>query len=254
MSFYVVIPARYQSSRLPGKALLEIAGQPMIQHVYASVKNCGAEKIIVATDDERIYQKVIAFGGNACMTAITHPTGTDRIAEVAERFSLAADDVIVNVQGDKPLTSTANVQQVAENLNLHAPASIATLCEPCKTMQEILDPNVVKVVMDCDGFALYFSRSPIAWQQAFADANVPFSNPQAHLRHIGLYAYRVNFLEQYRKWGQCALERMESLEQLRALWYRAKIHVALAKEPSAFAVDTHDDLQHIRNLILQKRL
>ena len=241
MSFIAVIPARFGSMRLPGKPLLEIAGQPMIQHVYARALSSRAERVIVATDDQRIDDVVKGFGGECLMTSPDHPTGTDRLAEVADILGLAADAIIVNVQGDEPLLPASAIHQVADMLVTHSEASIATLCEPIHVLSDIEDPNQVKVVKSRSGRALYFSRTRIPGH--------PTLNAGTHYRHIGLYAYRAGFLREFRTWEPTPLEQFERLEQLRALEHDRLIQVDVALESIPPGVDTEQDLEMIRQYL-----
>ena len=218
MRFIAVIPARFGSTRLPGKPLLDIAGQPMIQHVYARAQSSRAERVFVATDDQRIEDVVKGFGGDCLMTASDHPTGTDRLAEVADLLGLAADAIMVNVQGDEPLLPASAIHQVADMLTSHPEACIATLCEPIQGVSDIDDPNQVKVVKSRSGRALYFSRARIPGH--------PTSAIGTHYRHIGLYAYRAGFLRDFRTWKPTRLEQFERLEQLRALEHDRLIQIA----------------------------
>ena len=238
MSFIAVIPARFGSTRLPGKPLLDIAGQPMIQHVYARALSSRAERVFVATDDRRIEDVVKAFGGDCLITASDHPTGTDRLAEVADVLGLAADTIVVNVQGDEPLIPASAIHQVADMLIVHPEASIATLCEPIHDVSDIDDPNQVKVVKSRSGRALYFSRARIPGHPTFAIGT--------HYRHIGLYAYRAGFLRDFRTWEPTPLERFERLEQLRALEHDRLIQVDVALESVPPGIDTEQDLVSIR--------
>ncbi len=250
MSFTVIIPARYASSRLPGKPLADIAGRPMIQHVYERAVASGAREVIVATDDTRIAEAVTAFGGRACMTAADHPSGSDRLAEVVTRLGFEDDALVVNLQGDEPLMPPSLVQQVADDLAAHGDAAMSTLCEPVTTAAELFDPHVVKVVMDRAGYALYFSRAVIPWDRdAFAVTTEELPANGRHYRHIGLYAYRAGFIKEYVQWPACELEQMESLEQLRVLWHGRRIHVAVAEEAPGPAVDTAADLQRVVQLL-----
>lgn len=247
MSFVVVIPARYGATRLPGKPLREIAGRPMIEHVWRRAVASGADEVIVATDDRRIAEVAEAFGARICMTAAAHPSGTDRIAEVVRVLALADERIVVNLQGDEPQMPPALIAQVAADLAGHVDASMATLCEPIEDAAEVFDPNVVKVVMDATGYALYFSRAPIPWlRDRFAESRtLSAAADERHYRHIGLYAYRAGFLREYVQWPACAPERMESLEQLRVLWHGRRIHVGLAAERPGRGVDTEEDLARI---------
>ncbi len=251
MRFKVIIPARYASTRLPGKPLRELAGKPMLQHVFERAQASGAEQVIIATDDERIRRAAHAFGAEVCMTSDAHASGTDRLAEAAQQLGLADDEIVVNLQGDEPLMPPALMRQVAENLAAHTDASVATVCTPVKSAEELFDVHVAKVVMSQQGNALYFSRAPIPWQRAaFAQSDEALPPHAEHYRHIGLYAYRVGFLQQFVTWPMCALEQTESLEQLRVLWNGHKIHVALACETPGPGVDTEQDLTRAHELLL----
>jgi 3-deoxy-manno-octulosonate cytidylyltransferase (CMP-KDO synthetase) len=239
--FIAVIPARYGSSRLPGKPLLQIAGKPMIEWVYRQTSSSGASEVIVATDDERIAAACRAFGAPVELTSAEHPSGTDRIAELARRFKWDDDQIVVNVQGDEPLISPLSIAQVARLLAWRPQATIATLMAPLGSDTEFRDPNIAKVVTDRDGWALYFSRAPIPWPR---DGGMPLVR-----RHIGLYAYRAAGLKAISDSPPCALEEAEKLEQLRALWLGFKIIVADAVEPPSPAVDTPEDLDKIRRIL-----
>jgi len=247
MSYTIVIPSRYGSSRLPGKPLMDIAGKPMVQHVWERAKQSNATRVIIATDDEKIFSIASGFGAEVCMTATTHPSGTDRLQQVAEQLELDEEHIVVNVQGDEPQIPTSVIEQVAANLALASEASMATLCEPINTVSELLDPNAVKVVTDAMGMALYFSRAPVPFPRNCSlseDAKLP--TPHAWFRHIGIYAYRVKFLHQYVKWKPTPLEQLEHLEQLRAMHYGARIHVEQARETVPGGVDTQQDLDTVR--------
>jgi len=249
-AFKVVVPARYESSRLPGKPLLNIAGKPMIQHVYEKAVLSGAEEVIIATDDKRIEEACDIFSAQVCMTDTEHQSGTDRIAEVLANKQWQDDTIIVNVQGDEPLIPPELIQQVANDLSDHPQASIATLCTPVHTSAELLDPHVVKVVMDKSGNALYFSRAPIPWDRDAFEINTDtLPEGRQHYRHIGLYAYRASFIREYSQMQICDIERTESLEQLRALWNGYVIHVSTTNTPPAHGVDTEADLQRVNNLL-----
>jgi 3-deoxy-manno-octulosonate cytidylyltransferase (CMP-KDO synthetase) len=239
--FIAVIPARYASTRLPGKPLKDIAGKPMIEWVYRQTLGSGASAVIVATDDERIVAACRAFGADVELTSTEHPSGTDRIAELARRFEWDDDQIIVNVQGDEPLISPVSIAQVARLLAWHPDATVATLAAPLGRDSEFNDPNFAKVVTTREGWALYFSRAPIPWPR---DGGVPDAR-----RHIGLYAYRAGGLKAISASPPCALEEAEKLEQLRALWLGYKIIVADAAEPPSPHVDTEEDLAQIRRLI-----
>ncbi|WP_158133291.1 3-deoxy-manno-octulosonate cytidylyltransferase [Vibrio navarrensis] len=249
MSFTVVIPARYQSSRLPGKPLADIAGKPMIQWVYEQAIQAGAQDVIIATDDERVADAVVAFGGKVCVTSPKHESGTERLAEVVKSMGIADDHIIVNVQGDEPLVPPAIIRQVADNLAAST-APMATLGVAIINEEEVFNPNAVKVVTDKEGYALYFSRATIPWDRD-AYARGEKLPPQALMRHIGIYAYRAGFINTYVNWQPSSLEKIECLEQLRVLWYGEKIHVALAKEAPPAGVDTPADLELVRHIVSQ---
>ncbi len=247
MIFHVVIPARFASSRLPGKPLLDLAGQSMIQRVYRSASRSKAQTVTVATDDQRIYDAVVAFGGTACMTSDQHESGTDRLQEVAAKRGWADHDLVVNVQGDEPLIPAEVINQVAVNLACHSAASAATLSEPLADVAQCFDPNVVKVVSDSQNMALYFSRAAIPWLRGSFDAQQPqLPRDQLAQRHIGLYAYRVALLHEFVQWPVAALEAAEKLEQLRILANGRRIHVAPACVPVPGGVDTPADLERLR--------
>lgn len=250
MSFSVVIPARYASSRLPAKPLADIAGKPMVLHVLERCQQSQANKVLVATDDQRIFEVVKAAGGDVVMTREDHPSGTDRLQEVAAQLSLADDEIIVNVQGDEPLIPPAVIDQVAANLAKNTDCGIATLCEPISSREDVMNPNIVKVVQAVDGKALYFSRAPMPWHRdGFVDADAGLVGGHWR-RHIGIYAYRVNFLHQYVSWPVAPLEQIEALEQLRALYQGVAIHVDDACEDVPGGVDTEADLQRMRALLV----
>ena len=249
-AFTVVIPARYASSRLPGKPLQDIAGKPMIRHVWEQACKSSARQVVVATDDARIVEACHGFGAQVLLTRADHNSGTDRLAEVAAALGLAPDAIVVNVQGDEPLIPPAIIDQVAANLAANPQAAIATLAEPIDDVAALFNPNVVKVASDRNGLALTFSRAPLPWaRDAFAvsreqlPANVPYR------RHIGIYAYRAQFLHDFVAWGPCWLEDTECLEQLRALWHGVRIHVADALQRPPAGVDTREDLERVRRLL-----
>ena len=247
MSFVVIIPARYASTRLPGKPLADIHGKPMVQHVVEKALLSGAERVIVATDDERVRQALAPTGVEVCMTSPDHQSGTERLAEVCRHYGFAAETIVVNVQGDEPLIPPAIIRQVADNL-AGASAPMATLSVPIHAAAEVFNPNAVKVVTDKDGYALYFSRAPIPWERDRFAASREAIGPWFQ-RHIGIYAYRAGFIERYVSWAPSQLEQVEALEQLRVLWYGEKIHVAEAIEAPPVGVDTPDDLETVRRVL-----
>ncbi|MDX3775183.1 3-deoxy-manno-octulosonate cytidylyltransferase [Chromatiaceae bacterium AAb-1] len=244
MAFVVIIPARYASSRLPGKPLADIAGKTMIQRVYEQAAASGAIRVVVATDDQRVADAVQQFGGEVCMTSAEHHSGTERLAEVIDKLQLAADTIVVNVQGDEPFIPPVIIRQVADNLAAQQKAQMATLAVPLASQAEVGNPNVVKVVCDQQGYALYFSRSVIPYDR---DGHYQQQLSQHYRRHIGIYAYRAQFIKRYISWPVSQLEQIESLEQLRVLWQGEAIHVATAQETPAVGVDTPADLEHARH-------
>ncbi len=246
--FMVVIPARYASSRLPAKPLLEITGKPMIQWVWEQACASGAEAVVVATDDSRIAERVAAFGGEVQLTASHHPSGTDRIAEVAALRGWSPETIVVNLQGDEPTMPPALIHQVAEDMANHPEAAITTLSAAITQRAQLFDPHLVKVVTNQQGYALYFSRAPIPWHRdAFTSATQPLPEGGGWARHIGLYAYRAAFLARFVQLPPAPLEVAESLEQLRALWNGAAIHVSQASVAPGHGVDTMEDLERVRN-------
>lgn len=248
MSFVVIIPARYESRRLPGKPLADIDGKAMVLHVMERALQSGAGRVIIATDNNAVVKVVEAAGGEACLTGLDHQSGTERLAEVIKRYGFPADNIIVNVQGDEPLIPPAIIRQVVDNLATCG-ASMATLAVPIESGDEVFDPNVVKVVRDAKDYALYFSRAPIPWdRQRFSQSK---SNIDVSLlRHIGIYAYPAAFVQRYVDWSSSPMEKVESLEQLRVLWHGEKIHVALAQEiPTVGGIDTPEDLQRVRDIL-----
>ncbi len=248
-AFLVVIPARYASSRLHGKPLADIAGKPMVVHVAERARASGAEAVWVATDHQDVFDAVTRHGHQAMMTRADHATGTDRIAEVAGQLGLADSAIVVNVQGDEPLIAPELIREVAQSLAQHGEASIATACHPITDAASLLNPNVVKVVLDGSGHALYFSRAPVPYpRDSFAlnqDA-LPAGLPS--YRHIGIYAYRARFLHLYNRLEPAAIERFEALEQLRALWHGHRIAVAMSAHAPEAGVDTAEDLERVRRI------
>ncbi len=249
MSFRVVIPARFGSSRLPGKPLIDLAGQCMIERVYRRALQSEASQVVIATDDQRVVDRVKQFGGEVCLTRADHPSGTDRIQEVAAIYQWADDDIVVNVQGDEPLIPPAVINQVAGNLAANPGASAASLCESLTSLEDFLNPNCVKVVADANGMALYFSRAAMPWPRD-ADLNSGWQpDSLLHQRHIGIYAYRVGLLNRFVTWSEAPLEQMEKLEQLRILWQGEKIHMQVAAEKVPAGVDTQADVTRVLSII-----
>ena len=253
MSFVVVIPARFESSRLPGKVLADISGKPMIQWVVEKAQQSGASQVIVATDNEEVAKVVTGFGGEVCKTRADHQSGTERLAEVMEIYDFDNDQVIVNVQGDEPFIPAENIAQVARNLanqqrTNQQQARMATLAVHIHDVEEAFNPNAVKVLTDKHGYAMYFSRSTIPYDRSrFLNEDNVASIGDFYLRHIGIYAYRAGFIKDYVQWQTSQLEQIESLEQLRVLWQGEKIHVAVAKTRlEVEGVDTPEDLEKAR--------
>ena len=243
-AFDVIIPARYAASRLPGKLLRDIAGKPMIHRTYERALESKAERIIVATDDDGIARVVESFGGMVCRTQSEHATGTDRIAETVENLSFDKDRIIVNLQGDEPCVPGGLIDQVAECLAGATEAEMATVSLPLVRHEDMNDPNVVKVVVDRRGYALYFSRAAVP----FVRNDVPpddVIHPRYMRRHIGLYAYRVGYLRRFVSLEPSPLEEVEKLEQLRALWHGDRIAVAAAESLPGPGVDTLADLEEV---------
>ncbi|WP_350316776.1 3-deoxy-manno-octulosonate cytidylyltransferase [Pectobacterium aroidearum] len=250
MTYTVIIPARFASSRLPGKPLADINGKPMVVHVMERALESGAQRVIVATDHPDVETAVKQAGGEVCLTRADHNSGTERLAEVIERYGFTDDDIIVNVQGDEPLIPSVIIRQVAENLAA-SKAGMATLAVPIETSEEAFNPNAVKVVTDAEGYALYFSRATIPWdRERFAQSKETIGDH--FLRHIGIYAYRAGFVRRYVSWAPSQLEQIELLEQLRVLWYGEKIHVAVAKAVPSVGVDTPEDLARVRHVMANR--
>ena len=248
-AFSVLIPARYASTRLPGKPLADVAGKPMVVRVAERARESGAARVVVATDDERIRAAALAHGFDAVMTRSDHATGTDRLAEAAVKLGLPGGDIVVNVQGDEPLLEPALIRQMAALLDGARDAAIATACHPITDPHEAFNPNVVKVALDARNYALYFSRATIPWaRDAFAARTDALPAGLPIYRHYGLYAYRVSFLLDYPSLPPSPLERFEALEQLRALWHGHRIVVAITAGTPAPGVDTAADLERVRAL------
>jgi 3-deoxy-manno-octulosonate cytidylyltransferase (CMP-KDO synthetase) len=248
--FKVVIPARYASTRLPGKPLLEIAGKPLIRHVCDRARESGAGEVVVATDDPRIAETCRAFGVDVAITRTDHHSGSDRIAEVIEQRGWGEDAILVNLQGDEPCMPSALIDQVARDLAGHERVGMTTLAHPITDTETLFDPHVVKVVTDGAGYALYFSRAPIPWHRdEFLGGKVSLPTNVRFLRHIGLYAYRAGFLTRFVSWRPSPLELAESLEQLRVLWHGEDIHVSLAGANPGPGVDTAADVQRVLDFL-----
>lgn len=252
--FTVLVPARYGSTRLPAKALADLEGRPMVVRVAERAAASGAERVVIATDDARIAEAAGACGATAIMTDTRHRTGTDRLAEAAALLSLDDADIVVNVQGDEPLIDPALVRRVATTLAARDDAAIATACHRIDDVAEIFNPNVVKVVLDANGNALYFSRAPIPFaRDAFTLVPPRLPTDVLVFRHYGLYAYRVAFLRAFPTLAPAPMERTEALEQLRALWHGYRIAVDVVEGAPAPGVDTPDDLVRVRRLFAAER-
>jgi 3-deoxy-manno-octulosonate cytidylyltransferase (CMP-KDO synthetase) len=247
MSFTVIIPSRYSSTRLPAKPLKDLAGMTMIERVYRQACQSNASRVVIATDDQRIFDVATSFGAEVCMTRTDHESGTDRLQEAALNINLAEDEIVVNVQGDEPLIPPAVINQVAENLARNAQASMSTLSIAIQDVEEFYDPNCVKAVADLDGMALYFSRSPIPFPRDGDSHSLP--EVMTAQRHIGIYGYRVAFLNDFIQWPLSPLEDTEKLEQLRAMWQGCKIHIQTACEVPPPGIDTEADLIRVRALL-----
>lgn len=252
MKFKVVIPARYASTRLPAKPLLDIAGKPMVVRVAEQAQKSGAEDVVIATDHQEVFDVVAQYGYQVVMTAEDHLSGTDRIAEVASKFGWPSDEIVVNVQGDEPFIEPALIRDVAENLNAHPEACIATACHVIHDKETMFNPNAVKLVMDDKGYAMYFSRAPIPYARDAFTQNLALPVNLPVYRHIGLYAYRAKFLHDYAQLSPALIEQYEALEQLRALWHGYKISVTITEQAPAAGVDTQQDLDLVRKLFKQQ--
>lgn len=252
MSFYAIIPARAASTRLPGKMLAEVQGLPLVIHTARRAQQSQAKAVIIATDDVQIASVAKQYGFDCMMTCVDHPSGTDRLAEVAQVRNLSDDEIVVNVQGDEPLIEPALINQVAHNLMSQQNAAIATAAYPITETAKLLNPNIVKVISDTQGYALTFSRAPIPWDRNHFKENwqhKPLPKDFPALHHIGIYAYRVAFLKQYPQLKQGVLEQIEQLEQLRAIEHGFKISLSLTQQAPLAGVDTPEDLERLRQYL-----
>ena len=247
-AFTVLIPARLASTRLPDKPLADIAGKPMVVRVAERARLSAADRVVVATDSEAIAQACAAHGVESVMTRTDHPSGSDRLAQACEKLGLPADAVVVNVQGDEPLIDPALIDAVASLLRQHPQAVISTAAHAIESVEEFRNPNVVKVVTDRHGLALYFSRAPIPWWRDGSPGGVAGLPQPQPLRHIGIYGYRVSFLREFPTLAQAPLEQTEALEQLRAMWHGHRIAVHTAAQAPGPGVDTPEDLARVRAL------
>lgn len=248
MSFFIIIPARFASTRLPIKPLTDINGKPMILHVIDKAKKSKAKKIIVATDHDKIFSIVQKYGKcDVCMTSKKHKSGTERLSEVIKNYSFSDNDKIVNLQSDEPMISDKSINKIVKNLNTFN-VNISTLAIPIQNIKDLFNPNIVKVVINKKQYAIYFSRASIPW-----DINnfKKLSIRKFYLRHIGIYAYRVKFIKHYFNWKSSNLENIESLEQLRILWNDEKIHVAIENLYPYSGVDTLQDVYKVRKFLIK---
>jgi len=251
-TYHIVIPARFSSERLPGKVLLDIAGQPLLQHVWQRATESSALSAVIATDDQRIVESARSFGAEVVLTSADHQSGSDRIAECATRLGWPDDQLVVNLQGDEPLMPPACLDQVAALLDERPDCEVASLYWPIEEAAEVRNPNAVKVVTDVDGRALYFSRSPIPYARSYTDVKAALSAGISWKRHLGLYAYRLSALRRYTASTPTPLEKAESLEQLRIMEQGGRIVMARACEFIPAGVDTRDDLERVRDYIESK--
>ena len=247
-NFHIIIPARLDSTRLPGKVLLDIHGKPMIQHVFERAMEAGADSVTIATDHEKIADVCEKFGATICMTEAHHRSGTERIAEAAASIGFDDDEIIVCLQADEPFISSTLISTLANNLSEHDHVKVATLATRLINSEELFNPNVVKVVFNYRHIAIYFSRAPIPWDRDknLSSVTCASSLPDGYYRHIGLYAYRARFLETYANWPVCPLEKLESLEQLRIVWNGFRIHEGVTDIAVFPGIDTQADLDRVR--------
>lgn len=246
IDFDIVIPARYASTRLPGKPLRDVAGKTLVQRVYECAIKSDASKVVIATDDDAIRRVAEGFGANVVMTSRSHDSGTDRLAEVVEKLAMEDERIVVNLQGDEPLVPAQLIHQVAEGLARDERAAIATVCKEIRRQRDYTDPSVVKVVTSRAGYAMYFSRAPIPWARQDSDLSSRWPAKPRHVyHHIGMYAYRAAYLKRFAACEPCELEKVEKLEQLRALWNGEAIRVLKAYCLPGPGVDTIYDLENV---------
>ena len=253
-TYHIVIPARFASERLPGKVLLDLDGQPMLQHVWQRAMESSAESVVIATDDERIAEVAESFGATAVLTSANHQSGSDRIAECAAHLGWPDDYLVVNLQGDEPLMPPACLDQLAWLLDERMDCEVASLYWPISDAEEVGNPNAVKVVVDADGTALFFSRSPIPYPRGYADIEEAILQGVEWKRHLGLYAYRLKALRQYTNAEPTPLEKVERLEQLRIMEQGGRIAMAQASQFIQAGIDTAEDLERAREIIKSKTL
>lgn len=254
MSFNVIIPARFASSRLHGKPLLDIHGQPMVYWTWQQAKQSGADRIVIATESPEVADVCRGFGAEVCLTSEDHQSGTERIAEVIDQLEMLDDQIIVNLQGDEPMLPPDLIHQVAQALAGRDDVFMATLCEPIEDLETLFSPHAVKVSRDVAQFAINFSRAPLPWaRDEFAQEPKVMPDNWNYKRHIGLYAYRAGFVKRYINWPECELEQVERLEQLRVLWHGEKILVLDALMDAGVGVDTQEQLEKVRQLIAKSQ-
>lgn len=250
MSFRIVIPARFASTRLPGKPLRDICGKPMIARVIEQAQQSDAEEVIVATDSREIADAISDINVRVCITDENHQSGTERLSEVIEQLGFEDDQILINLQGDEPMMPAVCLNQVGHALENDASVKMATLCTPLTDINELFDPHAVKVVRDINDFALYFTRAAVPWSRdCFNEAPREMPQTQEYQRHIGLYGYRAGFIKQYLEWQSSDIEKTESLEQLRVLYYGEKIKVITAETAPGPGVDTVEDLKRVCELL-----
>jgi 3-deoxy-manno-octulosonate cytidylyltransferase (CMP-KDO synthetase) len=252
MQFHIIIPVKYESSRLPNKPLVDIAGKPMIYHVWQRAIESGASTVTIATDSNKVLESAKAFGANCILTSMEHSSGTQRLAEAVNILNMEDDDIVVNVHADEPLIPSTIIQQVAAALTTHDNCKVATICHRIHNIDELLDPAVVKVILNHRGFAMYFSRAPIPWEREnFKDSKKIMEHP--HYQHVGIYAYRAKFLNEFLTLPPCELSSVEDLEQLRILFHSGRIHVSIADEAIPQGVNTPEDLAHVQKMFASRR-
>lgn len=250
MPFNVIIPARMASSRLYGKPLLAIQGQPMIYWTWRQAINSGAERVVITTESEQVKQVCEDFGAEVCLTGDHHQSGTERIAEVVDLLRIADNQILVNLQGDEPMLPPELIQQLANALSHRHDVFMATLCEPIERVEDVFNPNIVKVSRNLEHFAINFSRAPLPWaRDEFSGEHKTLPASWPYQRHIGLYAYRAGFVKRYVGWPECGLEQVEKLEQLRVLWHGERILVEQALMDAGLGVDTQEQLDRVRQLL-----
>jgi 3-deoxy-manno-octulosonate cytidylyltransferase (CMP-KDO synthetase) len=245
MEFHVIIPARYESTRFSGKVLSKVKGKYLLQHAYDNAVASGAESVVIATDDERVEQIAIEFGAKVCMTAMAHQSGTERIAEVVSALEYDENEIIVALQADYACLPADTIRQVAYDLAEHDNVKVVSLCEAIKDPNMLFNPNIVKVVFNRRAYAMYFSRAPIPWEKNNFNDPSKVDMKGEHYRHIGIYAYRASFLQNYLDWPSSPLESLECLEQLRILWNGTRIHMSVSKGPMPPAVHTEEDIKKV---------